>query len=247
MGATDVCPACKTSFQIPWIDPAVSGFDQVRRVAQAYSAAPPSSPPPPPPPPHDDAVPPDVPQDAVPPPPRTSGGIPVGIPVPVDSSFADLLRGPTPVAAHNVIDAEVVVPYVGQRQVRRTSASGSITARHPRLTRWLALLGMWFGPTILCLVAASHGGGDGMVALALAWFLWGVYAFRYVMPFIFAILVPRVCCPRCYAYFDLTDLWWCGCGYHDHRNKHFYLFRCRLCKNRLGHFNCPRCQTTILM
>lgn len=62
-----------------------------------------------------------------------------------------------------------------------------------------------------------------------------------------ASLIRTARCPGCYEDYPLVNRWSCSCGYHDHKQRHFYRFICPKCRSRLGSFDCPRCDATILL
>jgi hypothetical protein len=62
-----------------------------------------------------------------------------------------------------------------------------------------------------------------------------------------AAWAPTYTCPGCHNVFESVGRWKCGCGYHDHKDQHFILFRCPMCSRRLGHTSCPSCHATIFL
>jgi hypothetical protein len=62
-----------------------------------------------------------------------------------------------------------------------------------------------------------------------------------------AAFAPTYSCPSCHSVFEAVDRWNCGCGYHDHKDRHFIIFRCPMCGLRAGRTNCKRCKATIFL
>ena len=137
---------------------------------------------------------------------------------------------------------------------------------HRRLHRKATFLGIWFGPVVAIVglavfmaVAAIISGnrtaaqeaasaaGAALACWSMPWILFGHWPARWFTPLVLSWLACTACCPHCGEQYDLVDRWKCGCGYVDHRDRHFYRFHCPLCHKRLGHMNCQRCQATILL
>lgn len=86
-----------------------------------------------------------------------------------------------------------------------------------------------------------------LVPAALWYFIIGRLVAKFLPQQLLAGLISTVACPRCSELHDLTTEWSCGCGYKDHRQINAYAFTCPNCGNRIGHFDCPRCDATILL
>lgn len=130
-------------------------------------------------------------------------------------------------------------------------------ARIPRQRRnamyLLFYLPLHYTVPLLALTAAirSQSGGDtfGYLVLVVFWFFAAAYPARWIATFaslrLLAALIHTARCPGCGEQYPLVEQWMCRCGYHDHRERHAFLFRCPQCRERLGGMNCERCEATI--
>ncbi len=163
---------------------------------------------------------------------------------------------PAPIVEASIIDA-------GESPLQRTAKSSSgpsFLSQHPRLLRHVIFWGIWIGPiaAILLLSILSSITSDNPISavlgficvlavLGLPWLLLGGWVARYATPLIMSGLVKATYCPHCHEAYELTSRWGCGCGYVDHRDRHFYMFRCPNCRSYLGSLQCQRCNATMLL
>lgn len=87
----------------------------------------------------------------------------------------------------------------------------------------------------------SVAGFLGVVFLGWAFLGW------LLAPWLVPILVSKLTCPSCHEEIDAVNVWQCGCGYKDHRERHVLAMKCPKCGSRFGHVDCPRCSATILL
>ncbi len=76
-----------------------------------------------------------------------------------------------------------------------------------------------------------------------AWLLLG----RPIAYLLVPLLVSTLMCPGCGEEIDAVDIWNCGCGFHDHRERHILAGSCPACGKAAGKINCPRCACTLLL
>jgi hypothetical protein len=132
---------------------------------------------------------------------------------------------------------------------RRKPAWGVSMFRVSRMFFWTIriapLLAFLLLGTVAQILPSPLGEGiAGFFAFAfVGWVFVGGYAALWLTP----LFVSTISCPGCQEDIDPVDVWACGCGYKDHRERHVLSFKCPKCKNRIGHFDCPRCSATILI
>jgi hypothetical protein len=74
------------------------------------------------------------------------------------------------------------------------------------------------------------------------WLFLGPYVARWLLPF----FISHLKCPGCGEVISAVNVWNCGCGFRDHKERHILAKVCPKCGERAGHLECPRCQCTIL-
>lgn len=77
----------------------------------------------------------------------------------------------------------------------------------------------------------------------LLWMILGRRIALWLMP----LFVSRIQCPGCGEDIEAVGVWNCTCGFHDHKERHVLAKVCPKCGSRVGHFDCPQCDTTILL
>lgn len=80
-------------------------------------------------------------------------------------------------------------------------------------------------------------------AVLVLWLILGRWIAEWLVPF----CVSTLSCPRCDEEVDCVNVWNCGCGYHDHRERHVLGRACPKCGQKTGYVNCPRCDATMLL
>lgn len=92
-----------------------------------------------------------------------------------------------------------------------------------------------------------HTSLDGVpkaiAAVLVVWLIVGRWIARWLLP----LVISTLRCPGCDEELDCVKVWNCGCGYHDHRERHVLGFACPKCGKTCGHVDCPRCDATILL
>lgn len=122
----------------------------------------------------------------------------------------------------------------------------------PRSARYFFRHGIWWGPTAAMLMIAVSSSEPGIAVFLTGlvfgpfWFVVGGLLSRLLTPVILANILRTVRCPGCGDQLPAVGRWSCGCGYHDHRERNVFLFKCPKCSSRVGHTDCPRCDSTIL-
>lgn len=108
---------------------------------------------------------------------------------------------------------------------------------------WVSLVfRLWIGLIVLVLFANLGATGIGIVPAVIC----AVYSGQYIRSVILPVLMPVVACPGCRRSIPLVGRWKCGGHYTDHTERHVLSFFCPE-GHRLGDFNCPRCDSTILV
>ena len=156
----------------------------------------------------------------------------------------------------------------GRRQVagrrsstRRRNQVGRFLRSNPRLF-FLGLRCIFVGTPFVFMsflavvtLLTSDPGEQAMYALIFVisipsflvyWWIGRLLA-NHVSPHIVAMFISSVRCPGCGERISLIGVWKCSCGYHDHRQRNAYRFRCPMCKSGIGQTNCPRCEATVLI
>lgn len=147
-------------------------------------------------------------------------------------------------------DEPIVLPEPTPSRSARTSSGLRIS---PRIMRYVIGFGIWLGPMLLWFFTLMSGGmsaGDAVasgICLVFPWFLFGGWVAYFFTPVLLSAFYPAVRCPGCGEQQQAVNRWFCGCGYHDHRERNIFFFRCPSCRKKIGHFNCPRCDSTILI
>ncbi len=99
---------------------------------------------------------------------------------------------------------------------------------------------------VILSVLAKALAGMGLTTFLWAFLVWLLLgrriAYRLVPVFVSAIL-----CPGCGEEIDPVDVWDCGCGFHDFRERHILAGYCPSCGKAAGHLTCSRCNCTILL
>jgi len=127
----------------------------------------------------------------------------------------------------------------------------------PRLVRYAIYYGLRFLPFVLIwfFIVAGGNSSDQDVRVAsilfglggaFVWFKFGSWVAEPFGQFAMAALYNSIRCPGCGEVQPVITRWSCGCGYNDHREQNFFLFKCPSCGSRLGHFNCRMCNATVL-
>jgi hypothetical protein len=179
-----------------------------------------------------------------PPPPPPSGNPQRPLRPQHTNAFVDFLRGPMLEGRAENIRA---IPFSarGARGPSSWLRLLSVPLLYPRRTRQIISAIVWLGPVSAGLYLYNLTHKAEFMDL-VGWWLGGGWILARWPPFI-ALFIRRVCCPLCREHLDLYSRWFCGCGYNDHRLRNFYTLHCPLCRGWLGWFNCPRCQSTIIM
>ena len=154
---------------------------------------------------------------------------------------------------------EVVETIQPNSSITARAGGPSFFSLHPRLLRRAIFWGIWIGPAVallLLLILGSIAQGDPTAAimgficvlpvLGVPWLMVGGWISLWLTPVLMSGLVRTVCCPHCHETYPLVCRWSCGCGYTDHRERHLYRFRCPKCNDRLGYYQCERCDATML-
>ncbi|MEX2140461.1 MAG: hypothetical protein WD894_14455 [Pirellulales bacterium] len=122
----------------------------------------------------------------------------------------------------------------------------------PRWARYFFRYGIWWGPTAAMLLIGASSSEPALALFLIGisfvplWFVVGGLLSRLLTPVILASILRTVRCPGCGDQLPAVGRWSCGCGYHDHRERNVFLFKCPKCSGRVGHIDCPRCDSTIL-
>lgn len=80
--------------------------------------------------------------------------------------------------------------------------------------------------------------------------LLGLILFAFPMPianFIMSLLFRQIRCPGCHRVHSAVSRWSCGCGYNSPYEVNIFQHRCPLCRSYSGHYDCPHCESTILV
>ncbi|HEY7327867.1 MAG TPA: hypothetical protein VH592_09520 [Gemmataceae bacterium] len=85
-----------------------------------------------------------------------------------------------------------------------------------------------------------------LMTIAFAFWIW-VFVGQWVSCLLVPLFVSTLSCPGCGEEIDAVGIWDCGCGFHDHRERHILAGGCPACGDVTGHINCPRCDTTIML
>lgn len=173
--------------------------------------------------------------------------------------FPALEPKPPPLPDEDLPEAiDLKLPAPTDRSRSASIPSGPSLGVPLRYVRWLVFWAIWGGPLVLLalFVPLSAASGDGelvcssigsLICLGGPWLLAGGWIARWTSPLVMAGIFRTARCPGCQENISLTSRWNCGCGYKDHRERHAYLTICPLCGKRSGHFDCPRCDATILL
>jgi len=106
---------------------------------------------------------------------------------------------------------------------------------------WLVFFGL-----VALMLFAGKMNNDGMALLvffcAVVWWFTG----RFFSRLIVAACVSSVRCKGCGFEIPAVDRWTIG-SFTDHRERHFALAKNPIDGSRIGHTNCPQCDTTILL
>jgi hypothetical protein len=273
LGIEEKCPGCKESLVTPTLDDQVVGWEAIlqslgspkprpRSRAQAPAhrdvAAPPqsaatNSPIPPP-----LVSPPDGKRQPSPTPPPAAASSTAASPSKRDTA-SPFFRTKPDAAQERVEAVEAVVVPTPTKSPALPSPRGPNLS--PRLMSYVVYYALWLGPFLASalifflgvLITNRNRGMHGLAAatggcccLGHVWLLGGWWIARLCTPFVMAALYGSIRCPGCGEAHPAISRWSCGCGYKDHRDRNFFLFRCPKCGNRFGHFDCPVCDVTIL-
>lgn len=152
-------------------------------------------------------------------------------------------------------DQSVSPTGVEYHHVSRQSAAPSfdfLSNLSPRRAAWI----VWFileVPVLLFVVlpllhtAYRITGIEYLPAIAVAWII-PRYGLSAILTWLIMVqFMKSFQCPHCHEEFEAVGRWQCGCGFVDHKQRHFYSFKCPMCRARVGHTNCKRCDATIFL
>lgn len=88
--------------------------------------------------------------------------------------------------------------------------------------------------------------GRTLIALPGSFLLVCPWAARWIACRLAALFVPTILCPGCGFHIDSISRWSVG-GYTDHRERHFYIVKSLIDGRFVGHFDCPKCGSTIML
>jgi hypothetical protein len=229
IGTTAACPGCSKPIAVPLVDKSVAGFDKIVDCVLRSTSPPPTQG-------HATTAEPSSARDGN-----------------LENTDQRLARSPFANASPRQPDNEqVLIPEV----VQPNSASASIVAGsriNPRVLRLGCYYGIWLGPIAFLFVALALDGSPVIAFvltgafLAVPWYFLGRLVASRVTPAILAAAVRTIRCPGCQEEIQAVNRWFCSCGYHDHRERNVFLYRCPKCTNRIGHTTCPQCDSTILL
>ncbi len=231
-GANAKCPGCSQPLSIPTVDNSLIGFDKVADCV-ARSTPPPLKP--------DQGATAD----------RTSSTAGND-----HSPHDQLSRSPFAGSQSTDANSDTKPGFEPVEPATPNSVSASIPSSsriNPRLLRLCCFNGIWYGP-ILFLFAILILDGAPAIAyflvgpiLALPWYIAGGYVAAWITPLVLAATVRTIRCPGCHEQISAVNHWFCSCGYHDHRERNLFLFRCPQCRKQIGRTDCPQCDSTILL
>ncbi len=113
-----------------------------------------------------------------------------------------------------------------------------------RLLAWT----LWIGFPLGCLfIAASQKSVFFGLLDAASWFLPGLKIPVRLANLIMSICFRWIRCAGCGESFPAHTRWTCQCGYTAPRERNLFHFRCPICRDYLRGFNCPQCESTILV
>ncbi len=111
-------------------------------------------------------------------------------------------------------------------------------------------LTLFFGFPLFCLLVAT--GGDhveyGILMLgAVSWLVPGIRIPARLANLAMSTFIHRIRCAGCGEVYPAVARWSCHCGYTSPRERNLFHFRCPICRDYIGRFNCPQCQSTIMV
>lgn len=98
------------------------------------------------------------------------------------------------------------------------------------------------------LSAARKAAGQPAAQTCLLWVIgiWCLFG-RRISRGLVPLFVTKITCPGCRAKLNPVAVWGCACGFNDHRERNVLTKHCPMCGALTSHFNCPRCNCTILL
>lgn len=126
--------------------------------------------------------------------------------------------------------------------------SGFLSSLSPRTLTWVIWFILQFPVLLFILLPlAQKSMNIAIVILTIAWFIPRLGICTRLTWLIMTLFMKSFRCPHCDEEYEAVSRWGCSCGYVDHKDQHIYGFKCPQCKSVCGHYNCRRCEATILL
>lgn len=142
----------------------------------------------------------------------------------------------------------VVYGSTPPKQSATSRLSGFLSGLSPRTLTWVIWFILQFPVLLFILLPlAQKSMNIAIVILTIAWFIPRLGICTRLTWLIMTLFMKSFRCPHCDEEYEAVSRWGCSCGYVDHKDQHIYGFKCPQCKSVCGHYNCRRCEATILL